>query len=89
MIIKELQIAHRDFTASDLTVQTVNGIQHNETFIIKNLLITPLSGDEPILINEARTYQLPDVLNDVPTPQEVRSIPGLSHLAENFPSKKQ
>ena len=88
-IVKELQIAQRDCTASAFTTTTVNGIQHKETLIVKNLLITPLSGDAPILINEARTCQLPHVLSDVPTPQEVLSIPGLSHLAEKFPSKKE
>ena len=61
LIIKELQIAHTEFTASALTNQKMNGIQHKEPLIIKNLLITPLNGDESILINKSRTCQLPDV----------------------------
>ena len=89
IVIKELQFAQKDITEGGFTASTVNGVQHKKTHIIKDLLLTPVSGDAPILINEARTCQLPDVLKDVPTPQEVLSIPGLSHLAEKFPSKKE
>ena len=87
-IPKELNIAEEDLTSGVLIASTVNGILKTETIIIKHLLITPLNGDAPIPLDCARTCNLPDVLGDVPTPQEVRSIPGLSHLARKFPTKE-
>ena len=85
---KELQIPQEDLTSDFLITSTVNGIAQNKTLIIKDLLITPLSGDAPIHIHRAKTCNIPDALKDVPTPQEVTLIPGLSHLAEKFPPKK-
>ena len=86
----KLNIPKEDLTPNILTTSTVNGISQKETIIIKNLLITPLNGDSSIPLDCAYTcHHLPDVLNDVPSPQEVLSIPGLSHLAENFPTKEK
>ena len=39
-------------------------------------------------IEAAMAYKLPDILQNVPSPEEVAAIPGLSHLAEKFPIKK-
>ena len=86
-IPKELNIAKEDLAHDVLITSTVNGILKADTIIIKNLLVTPLNGDASIPLDCARTCPLPDVLSDVPTPQEVLSIPGLSHLAEKFPAK--
>ena len=85
---RELNIAKEDNTSDVLITSTVNGIHKSDTSIIKNLLITPLSGDDPIQIDNARTCHLPKSLSLVPTPQEVSTIPGLSHLAGEFPAKK-
>ena len=87
-IPKELHIAQEDLTSDFLITSTVNGIAQNKTLIVKDLLITPLSGDAPIHIDRVKTCRIPDVLKDVSTPQEVSLIPGLSHLAEKFPPKK-
>ena len=85
----DLDIDSADKAATAITIATVNGIQHMECHIIKNLLITPLSGDASIPIECARTCSIPNVLGDVPMPQEVLRIPGLSHLADKFPIKKE
>ena len=87
-IAKEVNIPKEDLTPDVLMTSTVNGILKSETIIIKNLLITPLNGDSSVPLDCARTCYLPDVLNDVPTLQEVLSIPGLSHLSEKFPAKE-
>ena len=85
----KLNIPQEDLTPNTLTTSTVHGILQTETIIIKNLLITPLNGDSSIPLDCAHTcLHLPDVLNNVPSPQEVSSIPGLSHLAEKFPAKE-
>ena len=85
-IPKELSIPQEDLTPETHSTVTVHGIQTHESITIKGLLITPLNGDPLIPLDSARTVPLPDVRNDVPTPQEVLSIPGLSHLAEKFPA---
>ena len=51
-------------------------------------MIKPLSGDEPIALENAITHNLPSLIQEVPTPEEVSSIPGLSHLAPQFPRKR-
>ena len=86
---KELHITKEDLSAEILITSTVNGIARNKTETIKNLLITPLNGDAQIRIANACTSHIPDVLSTVPTPQEVLSIPGISHLAKKFPIKKE
>ena len=87
-ILKQLTIAQDDLTPEVITISTVNGTQSTESVAIKNLLVTSFNGDSSIPLDCARTRLLPDVLHDVPTPQEVLSIPGLSHLAEKFPAKE-
>ena len=87
-ILTKLNIPQEDLTPSILTTSTVNGILQKESTIIKNLLITPLNGDSSISLEYARTCHIPDAQKDVPSPQEVLSIPGLSHLAEKFPPKE-
>ena len=88
-IPKELHIAEEDLTSDYLITSTVNGIARSKTLIVKDLMITPLSGNAPIHMERAKSCHIPDALKDVPTPQEVQSIPGLSHLAEKFPTKKE
>ena len=87
-IPNELRIPQEDLVPDIFTASTVNGTQTHASFIVKGLLITPLNGEPSIPLDSARTVALPDVRNDVPTPQEVLSIPGLSHLAEKFPAKE-
>lgn len=55
---------------------------------VQNLVISPLSGDPPINLENALTQNLPNVIHDIPTPTEVSSIPGLSHLSSKFPTKQ-
>ena len=82
-ILTKLNIPQEDLTPDILTIGTVNGIHQQETIIIKNLVITPFNGDASISLECAHTcHRMPDTLKDVPSPQEVLSIPGLSHLAE-------
>ena len=88
-ILTKLSIPQEDLTPHDITTSTLHGTFPTKTTIIKNLLVTPLNGDPAIPLDQAYTCpQLPDQLGNVPTPQEVSSIPGLSHLAEKFPSKE-
>merc|ERR1711989_181460 len=87
-ISQELSIPQEDLTPETHSTITVQGIQTHESLIIKGLLITSLNGDPSISLDSVRTLRLPHVPNDVPTPQEVLPIPGLSHLAEKFPAKE-
>ena len=87
-VLTKLNIPQEDLTPITHSTVTVHGVQIHESIAIKGLLITPLNGDPPISLDSARTMPLPDVRDDVPSPQEVLSIPGLSHLAEKFPPKE-
>ena len=87
-VLTKLNIPQEDLTPITNSTVTVHGVQTHESIAIKGLLITPLNGDPPISLDSARTMPLPDVRDDVPSPQEVLSIPGLSHLAEKFPPKE-
>ena len=88
-ILTKLNIPQEDLTPHAITTSTLHGTFPTKTTIIRNLLVTPLNGDPSIPLDLAYTCpQLPDQLGNVPTPQEVSSIPGLSHLAEKFPSKE-
>ena len=51
-------------------------------------MISPLSGDPWINLENPLTQNLPNVIHDIPTPTEVLSIPGLSHLSSKFPTKQ-
>ena len=89
-IIEDLDIQPADRVASAISITTANGTSdYKECYNIKNLSITPLNGDASISIECARTSSIPNVLSDVPTPQEVSCIPGLSHLADKFPTKEE
>ena len=87
-IPKELNIARDDRTADVLNNSTLNGVRRSKTSIIQNLHVIFLNGDIPIALACAQICNIPDVIRDVPIPQEVQSIPGLSHLARKFPTKK-
>ena len=81
-IPEELNIAREDLISDVLINSTVNWIRKGETNLIKNLHVRPLIGGASTPIPCARTCHVPDALLGVPTPQEVSSIPGLSHLAK-------
>ena len=88
-ILTKLNIPQEDLTPHAITTATLHGTFPTKTTIVRNLLVTPLNGEPAIPLELAYTCpQLPDQLGNVPTPQEVSSIPGLSHLAEKFPSKE-
>ena len=88
-ILTKLSIPQEDLTPHAITTATLHGTFPTKTTIVRNLLVTPLNGEPAIPLELAYTCpQLPDQLGNVPTPQEVSSIPGLSHLAEKFPSKE-
>ena len=88
-ILTKLSVPQEDLTPHAITTATLHGTFPTKTTIVRNLLVTPLNGEPAIPLELAYTCpQLPDQLGNVPTPQEVSSIPGLSHLAEKFPSKE-
>ena len=63
---KELLIANEDLFTETLITSTVNGIARNKTKTIKNIVITPLNGNDSINIASASTSHIPDALNMVP-----------------------
>ena len=85
----DLDVDPQDQISTSNITTTVHGTgKPVQCLTIKNLIVTPLSGDASISIETAITHDLPDVLDDVPSPEEVITIPGLSHLADSFPPKE-
>ena len=87
-VIEELGIAHSDISSSALTNTTIKCTTSQMCKSVQNLVISPLSGDPPINLENALTQNLLNVIHDIPTPSEVSSIPGLSHLSSKFPTKQ-
>ena len=87
-VTDELDIEMSDQVPTTQTTRTIQGIGSNQCLSIKGLLITPLTGEASIPLTNALTHELPSLLQDIPTPEEVSSIPGLSHLAPKFPKKQ-
>ena len=87
-VIDELEIDDTDISSTNLTSTTIHGTTSQTCKNVKNLTITPLNNDQHINLDNALTQDLPDVLQDIPTPEEVLSIPGFSHLVTNFPTKR-
>ena len=87
--VEQLNIDKADQLAIHQYITTVHGIKPEEIFNIKGLLVSSLAGDTPIRLENAQMNVIPlmDVTQDIPTPEEVSAIPGLSHLAHYFPKK--
>ena len=87
--IAKLDIDNKDKTPHSHTTATINGIAPPKQCLkIKGLVIKPLSEDTPIKLDSALTQKLPNAIQEIPTNEEVSSIPGLSHLSRKFPTKK-
>ena len=87
-VVKDLKIQAQDQCPSSHIITTMHGIgQPVEDLTITGLSITPLTKDRAIPIN-AFTHKIPTIAELVPSPQEVSRIPGLSHLAHKFPTRK-
>ena len=50
-------------------------------------MISPLSGDPPIDLENVLTENQPNVIHEIPTPNRVLSIADLSHLFSKFSAK--
>ena len=88
-VVKDLGVEEADQIPYAHCTTTIHGTSSlNHCHIIKNLIIETLSGNEKFMLKNAITQEMPNALRDVPTPEEVSTIPGLSHLASEFPSKK-
>ena len=87
-VVKDLNIQASDQRPSSHIITTMHGIGEPVNGLnITGLSITPLRDGRAIPIN-ASTHKIPTIAELVPTPQEVSRIPGLSHLAHNFPNRK-
>ena len=87
--IATLDIDRMDKTPHAHTTATINGIAPpRQCLKIKGLVIKPLSDDAPIKLDSALTQKLPNAIQEIPTAEEVSSIPGLSHLSPKFPTKQ-
>ena len=69
-------------------ITTVQGTAPKKCTYIKDLLVTPLTGGRSIPLKNAITHEIPSIIDAIPTPEEVASIPGLAHLATKFPTKQ-
>ena len=88
-VIQDLEIEESDQIPYAFSTTTIHGPSPTkQSHIVKNLIIKPLSGDEPIVLENAITQELPNMTREIPTPEEVSSIPGLSHLSSKFPKKR-
>ena len=74
-VTEDLDIDQEDQTSTSNITTTVHGTgKPVQCLTIKNLIVTPLSGDASISIETAITHDLPDVLDDVPSPEEVVTL---------------
>ena len=87
-VVGELGIEESDLLPTTENTITIDGISSKQCLKTGGLQIIPLVGETPISLKSALTNQLPNLIRDIPTPEEVSSIPGLSHLAPKFPIKK-
>ena len=74
-VIVEWDIEHSDISSTNLTSTTIHGTTSQPCKNVKNLTIAPLNNDQHINLDNALTQDLPDVLQDMPTLEEVLSIP--------------
>ena len=70
-VVDELEIDDTDISSTNLTSTTIHGTTSQTCKNVKNLTITPLNNDQHINLDNALTQDLPDVLQDIPTPERV------------------
>ena len=87
-VIEDLAINEKDQSPVYQTTTTIHGTHPQYHTNIRGLLIHPLTEDTPIPLENALTQKLPNLAENIPTPEEVASIPGLSHLSTKFPQKQ-
>ena len=80
-VIEDLAINEKDQSPVYQTTTTIHGTHPQYHTNIRGLLIHPLTEDTPIPLENALTQKLPNLAENIPTPEEVASIPGLSHLS--------
>ena len=86
-VVKHLQIPAREITTTTLSTTTIQGTSAPETCrVINNLRIATIDNKAAIDLPSAYVYKsLPDMIREVPSPTDVAKIPGLTHLAQEFP----
>ena len=59
-------------------------------YIISGLVVSSLEEDNEISLppTYTNTRSLPNVIKEIPSPEDISSIPGVSHLAKKFPKKQ-
>ena len=90
-IMEDLRITEDDTTPSELITTTIQGTSMPERcHIISGLVVSSLDDDNEISLPPAYTNSksLPNVIKEIPSPEDISSIPGVSHLADKFPEKQ-
>ena len=90
-IMEDLRITEDDTTPSELITTTIQGTSMPERcHIISGLVVSSLDDDNEISLPPTYTNSksLPNVIKEIPSPEDISSIPGVSHLAEKFPEKQ-
>ena len=89
-IISSLQVRPSDISPTMLSTTTVQGTSPPEACqLIHGLVVTPLKGTSQIKLPSTYVHKaLPNVLKEVPSQENVKSTPGLEHLAQYFPKKE-
>ena len=89
--MEDLRITNDDATPSELITTTIQGTSMPERcYIISGLVVSSLEEDNEISLppTYTNTRSLPNVIKEIPSPEDISSIPGVSHLAENFPRSR-
>ena len=90
-VMEDLNIAHEDANPSQLITTTIQGTSTPETcHVISGLKVSSLDETNEIFLPDTytNTRRTPNVINEIPFPDDISSIPGLSHLASKFPKKQ-
>ena len=88
-VIEDLRIPKGDVTPSNLITTTIQGTSASEErCIISGLVVSSLDESNEIALPDTYTCNLPNVIKEIPSPEDISSIPGVSHLADKFPEKQ-
>ena len=88
-VIEDLGIEKQDQCLVTHSTTTILGLAvPSNAFIIEGLIIKPNYGNTPIQLERAITHPLPNMLQSIPSREQVNSIPGLKDLALQFPKKQ-
>ena len=89
--MEDLRITEDDTTPSELITTTIQGTSTPERcHIISGLVVSSIDDDNEISLPPTYTNSksLPNVIKEIPSPEDISSIPGVSHLDEKFPEKQ-